>query len=70
MQTKITSSEPNSNSSTRQKTTHDSVYTKYSAMLIRGHTVAEVSKVMAEDQIDPSVISLVMLAATEAHNSM
>ena len=70
MQTKTTSVKPNSTCSTGQKTTHDSLYTKYSAMLIRGHTVAEVSKVMAEDQIDPSVISLVMLAATEAHSSM
>jgi hypothetical protein len=50
-----------------QRTT--SRYSKYSLMIIRGHTVAEVSQVMAEDNIEPSVISLVMLAATETHSS-
>mmetsp|Transcript_14284 Transcript_14284/g.23085 ORF Transcript_14284/g.23085 Transcript_14284/m.23085 type:complete len:313 (-) Transcript_14284:414-1352(-) len=38
-------------------------FSKYSAMLIRGSSVAEVSKVMAQDHVDPSIISLVMLAA-------
>jgi hypothetical protein len=70
MQTKTPSFEPNSISIARQKKTPDSVFMKYSSMLIRGHSVAEVSKVMAADQIDPCVISLVMLAATEAHSSM
>ena len=40
-------------------------YAKYSALMIRGLSVAEVSKIMAEDQVDPSIISLVMLAASE-----
>jgi hypothetical protein len=38
---------------------------KYSAMMIRGHSVAEVTKIMAQDQVHPSIISLVMIAASE-----
>lgn len=44
---------------------HD--FSKYSAMMIRGSSVAEVTKIMAYDQVHPSIISLVMIAASENH---
>jgi hypothetical protein len=40
-------------------------FSKYSAMMIRGHSVADVTKMMARDQVNPSIISLVMIAASE-----
>ncbi|KAG7338592.1 hypothetical protein IV203_029765 [Nitzschia inconspicua] len=48
-----------------QNLSHD--FTKYSAMMIRGRSVAEVTKVMAQDHVHPSIISLVMIAASENH---
>jgi hypothetical protein len=41
-------------------------FAKYSSMMIRGLSVAEVTKIMAQDQVDPSIISLVMIAASES----
>lgn len=40
-------------------------FAKYSAMMIRGHSVAEVTRIMAQDRVHPSIISLVMIAASE-----
>ncbi|KAL3921455.1 MAG: hypothetical protein SGILL_002740 [Bacillariaceae sp.] len=40
-------------------------FTKYSGMMIRGISVAEVTQIMAQDQIDPSIISLVVVAASD-----
>jgi hypothetical protein len=47
------------------KNGHPHNLAKYSAMMIRGHSVSEVTKIMAKDQVHPSIISLVMIAASE-----